>query len=97
MVLAIAFAVGSAFTTRHASTTGVSNNKFVDLWYANTAHNSGNPLTTGQVNAGVSYTDAQVTPAFLTQHCPAADILCLAKFAAGPSGSQIAYKPGRYQ
>lgn len=98
MALAIVFAVASAFTTAGSNTGNAAKNRFANLWYANTAHNSGNPLTAGQVNSGVSYTDANIAQTgFLDTHCPDASTICLAKFAAGPTGSQLAFKAGRYQ
>ena|SRR6187551_3774108 len=93
MLLAVVFAVASAFTTiKHANKARVT-----ELWYANDAHNTGNPLSHGQVDATVSYTDAQLTPTFLATHCPSASIICLAKFQQGPTGNQIDFKTGRYQ
>src|ERR1700710_571157 len=95
MILAIVFAVGSAFTiNNHGSTT---HSKVNFLWYPNDAHNTGNPLTATQVDGAISYTDADLTPSFLSMHCPTASIICLAKFQEGPIGPQQAFKLGRYQ
>lgn len=96
LLLAVLFAVGSAFTTTRHEANSLSS-KVVELWYANDARNAGNPLTSSQVNASLSFTDSDLTPSFLSTHCPPASIICLAKFQQGPSGSQIAYKLGRYQ
>jgi hypothetical protein len=94
MALALVIAVASAFAT----TSRATKMRVDELWYANDVHNTGNPLTSGQVDASVSYTDAQLTPAFLAAHCPPpTNIICLAKFQQGPTGSQIDFKSGRYQ
>src|SRR5690348_1448022 len=98
IVLSVVLATGSAFTTTdHLGKAVTKSTHVTDLWYANDAHNTGNPLSSAQVDAAVSYTDAQVTSAFLTAHCPPASIICLAKFQQGPTGNQIDFKSGRYQ